>query len=88
MRERMNPYTRLQQEVAQFIADIWDRRKTALFSININDWARGQMNAAERLGYSFVLTRNGNEITVHAVKAVRTSDAPYQVRPNHIEGTL
>jgi hypothetical protein len=86
--ERVNPYTALQREVAQFISDIWRRRKTALFTVDVSDWARGQMEAADKLGYSLVLTRNGNTITVHAVKSVRTSDVPYQVRPNHIEGSL
>lgn len=88
MAERINPYTALQREVQQFIAKIWNRRKTALFSTHVSDWARGEMDAAEKLGYSLVLTRNGTEITVHAVKRVEYHEVPYQVRPGHIEGAL
>lgn len=86
--ERTNPYTRLQDEVRQFVSNIWHRRKTALFHVTVNDWAKGQMDAADSLGYSLVLTRKGNDITVHAVKKITTSDVPYNVRPNHIEGAL
>jgi hypothetical protein len=86
--ERVNPYTALQREVAQFISNIWLRPKTALFTFDVSDWARGQMDAADKLGYSLAITRNGNTITVHAVKKVSVGDVPYQVRPGHIEGSL
>jgi len=88
MAERLNPYTALQREVQQFIANLWHRRKTALFSFTVSEWARGEMDAAEKLGYSLVLTRTGSEITVHAVKKITAYDVPYQARPNHIEGAL
>lgn len=86
--KRENPYTLLQREVQQFIDKIWHRRKTALFSVDVNDWARGQMDAAESLGHTLVLTRRGGTITVHAVRRISTYDVPYAVRPDHIEGAL
>lgn len=88
MSQRINPYTRLKDDVAQFVARIWHRPKTSLFTVDVSDWARGQMDAAERLGYSLVLTRNGTALTVHAVKKINVYDVPYEVRPHHIEGAL
>ena len=86
--KRENPYTLLQRDVRQFIDNIWRRRKTALFSVDVSDWARGQMDAAESLGHTLVLTPRGGTITVQAVPRISTYDVPYAVRPNHIEGAL
>lgn len=88
MRERVTPYTALQREMQQFIAKIWHRRKTALFSFNPSAYALGQMDAAEKLGCSFVVTRSGEAITIHAVNKITVCDVPYSVRPDHIEGAL
>ena len=73
---RISPYTRLQRDVTQFVANLWTRRKTALFTFTVSDWARGQMDAAETLGYTLAVTRSGNEITVHAVKKISVYDVP------------
>lgn len=85
---RPNPYTRLRDEVAQFVSNVWRRRKTALFTVDVSDWARGKMQAAEDLGYTLAVTRTGNTLTVHAVKKITPTDVPYNVRPSHIEGAL
>jgi membrane protein YdbS with pleckstrin-like domain len=86
MAKPISPYVRLQRIAMQFVADFWHRRRTPMVTIQMSDWTRGRLTAAQAFDQVLVCTIEGAEMTIHAVPRLRASDVPYEIRPGHLEG--